>query len=266
MSRAGPLDKDLPVPLYHQLQEVVRAQIESGIRRPGEQLPTEDELARQFGVSKITVRQALQNLAHLKYITRRHGRGTFVGHKKFDHGPRELLSFTEEMRRHGLEADSRILSQGTERAGASVAEALGVPERSLVFVLKRLRIAGGEPVTLQTAYIPAELAPALELTPGASLYEVLQRDYNLYAARARETYQAVAADAASAELLGIAPGDPVLSAKRVTLLSNDKPFEFVQSVIRGERSSIVLELVKDGPKGGLSLIGASLAAPVSPTQ
>ena len=257
MSRAGPLDKDLPVPLYHQLQEVLRSQIESGICRPGEQLPTEEELAKQFGVSKITVRQALQNLAGLKYITRRHGRGTFVEERKFDQGPRELLSFTEEMRRHGLQAESRILAQGTEPADEAVADALVLPPGSLVYVLKRLRVAGGEPVTVQTAHIPARVAPGLELAPGASLYEVLQRQYHLYAARARETDQAAAADAASAELLGIAPGDPVLAAKRVTLLSNDKPFEFVQSVIRGDRSSIVLELVKHGPKGGLALTGVS---------
>lgn len=256
MSRPGPLDKDLPVPLYHQLQELLRAHIESGVCLPGEQLPTEEELAKQFGVSKITVRQALQNLADLKYITRRHGRGTFVERRKFDQGPRELLSFTEEMRRHGLEAGARILSQGTEPANAAVSDSLLLPARSLVFVLKRLRVAGGEPVTLQTAYIPAELAPGLELAAGASLYEVLQRQYNLYAARARETYQAAAADPESAELLAIAPGDPVLWAKRVTLLSNNKPFEFVQSVIRGDRSSIVLDLVKDGPKGGFAFIGA----------
>src|SRR5579863_5096919 len=102
MSIAGPLDRDLPVPLYHQLQAVLKAEIESGKWRPGDQLPTESQLTGLYQVSKITVRQALEELAELGYIRREHGRGTFVERRKFDEGPRELTSFTEEMRRHEL--------------------------------------------------------------------------------------------------------------------------------------------------------------------
>jgi GntR family transcriptional regulator len=246
MSRAGPLDKDLPVPLYHQLQEVLKAEIESGAWQPGEQLPNESKLAERFGVSKITVRQALQGLAELGYIHREHGRGTFVARRKFDEGPRELTSFSEEMRRHEVTAGSRILAQRTEEADGRVANALQLPAGSRVYILKRVRLAAGEPVTVQTAHIPAEFVPGLELTADASLYEVLQRQYHLYAARAKETYFASAADAPAAELLQIAPGAPVFAVERVTLLPNEKPFEFVQSVVRGDRYSIVLDLVKHG--------------------
>src|SRR5215467_2864404 len=107
----GALDRALPLPLYHQLQAVLKAEIESGKWRPDEQLPNEAKLAEIYGVSKITVRQALQELAELGYIRREHGRGTFIARRKFDEGPRELTSFTEEMRRHAVSPASRILSQ-----------------------------------------------------------------------------------------------------------------------------------------------------------
>ena len=245
---AGPLDKDLPLPLYHQLQAVLKAEIESGGWRAGEQLPNESKLAERFCVSKITVRQALHGLAELGYIHREHGRGTFVARRKFDEGPRELTSFTEEMRRHQMVAGARILAQRIEEADARVAHALQIPVGSPVYLLKRMRMAGGEPVTIQTAHIPASLVPGLELAPAASLYEILQKQYHLFAARAKETYFAAAADSASAELLGIPSGAPVFAVERVTLQPTGKPFEFVQSVVRGDRYSIVLDLVKHGPE------------------
>ena len=241
---AGPLDKDLPVPLYHQLQAVLKAEIESGKWRPGEQLPTESQLTELYAVSKITVRQALQELAELGYIRREHGRGTFVERRKFDEGPRELTSFTEEMRRHDLSASSRVLSQRCVEADARVADALQLPAKTQVFELKRLRLAAGEPLSIQTAHIPAAFVPGIEISESASLYEVLQSRYHLYPARARETYFAALVEAAPAELLAIAEGAPVFAVERVTLLPNEKPFEFVQSVVRGDRYSIVLDLVK----------------------
>ncbi len=242
----GPLDKNLPVPLYHQLEGILKAEIESGRWRPDEQIPTEAQLVESFGVSKITVRQALEHLAQQGYIRREHGRGTFVSQRKFDEGPRELTSFSEEMRGHKLRASSRILAHFVEGADPRVAAALGLPALAPVSVLRRLRLANGEPLTVQTAHIPQALAPGLALEENASLYEVLQRKYHLYAARARETYVVAKAERARAKLLGIPPGAPVFRAERVTFLPNGKPFEFVESIIRGDRYSIVFELVKHG--------------------
>src|SRR5919108_90280 len=105
------LNRDLPVPLYHQVKTRILREIEAGRWRPDEQLPTEDELADRFRVSKITVRQALRELAQLGYIRREQGRGTFVQRPPLVEGPRELTSFTEEMRRQGVLASSEILEQ-----------------------------------------------------------------------------------------------------------------------------------------------------------
>lgn len=248
------LDKDLPVPLYHQLLNVLKTEIESGRWRPEDRLPSEQELAKSFGISKITVRQALRELVDLGYVRREQGRGTFVSHKKFDEGPRELTSFTEEMRRHSLTATSRILGQVETEADARVAAALHLPAGSHVVVIRRLRLAGNEPMALQTAHIPANFVPGLQLTAEMSLYEVLQEKYRLYPARARETYVAALADAATAALLNIPAGAPIFSVERVTLMPNERPFEFVQSKVRADRYSIVLELVKNaGEQTALTL-------------
>lgn len=250
----GVLDKNLAIPLYHQLQNVLKAEIEAGRLVPEERLPSEQEIAERFQVSKITVRQALTELAQQGYIRREQGRGTFVTKRKFDEGPRELTSFTEEMRRHSLQATSRILAQFEAQAEVRVTEALRLPANSPVLTIRRLRLANGEPLSVQTAHIPATLVPGIRLDDGMSLYETLQRQYHLYPARARETYTAGLAEASTAELLDIPAGSPVFAVERVTYTPNEQPFEFVRSTVRGDRYAIVLELVKNaGEQQALTL-------------
>jgi GntR family transcriptional regulator len=169
-----------------------------------------------------------------------------VERRKFDEGPRELTSFSEEMLRYELAPTSRLLAQDVVEADAKVADALAIPLKAPVFTLRRVRLAGGEPTSVQTAHIPAALAPGIAIAENASLYEVLQNRYSLYAARARETYYAGTADQGVAELLEIAAGSPVFKVERVTVMPNERPFEFVQSVVRGDRYTIVLELEKRG--------------------
>src|ERR671911_178631 len=180
------------MPLYHQLKTSLLRDIDAGRWRPGEQLPTEDELMARFSVSKITVRQALRDMAQLGYIRREQGRGTFVQGPPLEEGPRELKSFTAEMRHHGLRATSQVLEQGTLPASADLARALKIAEGAPVFRLNRLRLADGEPMGVQTAFVPIRLAPDIaDLSfADASLYEVLASRYSLYPSTARETHQA----------------------------------------------------------------------------
>jgi GntR family transcriptional regulator len=240
----SPLDKELPVPLYHQLKCALITAIEAGEWQSGQQLPNEGKLAETFGVSKVTVRQALRDLSDVGYVRREQGRGTFVSRPKLGKGPRELTSFSEEMRRHHLTASSRILECFETSASDRVAEALQIPASEPVFTLKRLRMADAEPMALQTAHIPLRLAPDLTEADleNESLYEVLNSRYGLQASRARETYSAVSVDPAPSELLRVPAGSPVLAVERVTYLATGKPFEFVQSLIRSDRYSIILEL------------------------
>ena len=240
LSRGGPL------PLYHQLKTVIRREIEGGRWPPEAQLPTEDDLATRFGVSKITVRQALRELAGEGFIRREQGRGTFVERRRLQQGPRELTSFTDEMRSHGLVPASRVLEQGAIAAPPGVAGALGLTEDAPVFRLRRLRLANREPMGVQTAFIPLDLAPGIVKIrfAGASLYDVLQSHFGLHPATARETYCVTLLKRDVAALLRVPARSPAMTAERVTFLADGRPLEYVQSVMRGDRYTVAIDLTR----------------------
>src|SRR5215510_5622334 len=148
------LSKDLPVPLYYPLKTILLEQIRTGKMKPNDKLPAEDELAATYGVSKATVRQALNELAVAGVLRREQGRGTFVAEPKLAQGPRELTSFTEEMNKLGFRPTSKVLTHDVIEAEADVAEKLRIEKGGPVVRLKRLRIADGKPMGIQTAYIP----------------------------------------------------------------------------------------------------------------
>src|SRR5262245_6693928 len=219
------LSKDLPIPLYHQLKTLLLERIRTGEMKPNDRLPAEDELAAIHGVSKATVRQALNELAIAGVLRREQGRGTFVAEPKLAQGPREMTSFTDEMRSRGLYPTSKVLKQDVIKADADTAEKLRMAEGAQVMRLKRLRLADGEPMGIQTAYLPLALAPQLaeEDFTDQSLYEVLERKYGLWPARAQETYVAALLDRAEAKLLTVAPASPAILAERAHYLYYGQP-------------------------------------------
>jgi GntR family transcriptional regulator len=239
------LQKDLPVPLYYQLKNILLHGIESGEWKPDEQLPTESDIAARFGVSKITVRQALRELADMGRIRREQGRGTFVSPPKLQQGPPELTSFSEEMHRRGLGASSRVLEQEVIEATAVVASALQLKKGDSVFRLKRLRLARSAPMGIQTAHLPAAMVPRLvkQQLKNVSLYEILRTQYDLVPASAHETHSAVLVNKKEARLLQVPPRSPALAAERITFLADGRPLEFVTSIMRGDRYRIVLDLI-----------------------
>jgi GntR family transcriptional regulator len=238
------LDRGAPTPLYHQVKTLLLRDIESGRFRAGEQLPTEDALSTQFQVSKITIRQALRELSSLGYVRREQGRGTFVQRPPVEQGPRELTSFSDEMRRHGMVASSRILERGPIAASAELASELGLNPGDEVFRLRRLRLADGEPMGVQTTFLALPLVPGIDAEPfgATSLYEVLRTRYGLNPNRARETHRAVAIAPDVAALLRVPAGSPGMAAERVAYLADGRPLEYVESIMRGDRYKVVLEL------------------------
>lgn len=246
MTNPGQLDKGLPVPLYHQLKAILLEGLSQGRWKPNEQLPTEDALAAEFGVSKATVREALRDLALAGLVRREQGRGTFAAETKIQYGPRELRSFTEEMRDADLPVRSLVLEQKMVEAGPDVAARLRIPERTQVFVLRRLRLAGAEPMGLETAHIPADLVPGfLELKfDAASLYETLETRYGIAPDHASQKHFAVAVNREEAGLLHVPEGSPALGGERITFRRGGGPLELTYSLMRGDRYQIQLKLVR----------------------
>ncbi|MGA2327207.1 MAG: GntR family transcriptional regulator [Bryobacteraceae bacterium] len=240
------LDKRGPVPLYHQLKTILHDRIREGHWKPGEQLPTEDRLVAQFGVSKATVRQALRDLSEAGLVRREQGRGTFVSNSKIQFGPRQLSSFTEEMRDSGLHAESRVLEKQMVPASAEIAAKLQVAEGTGLFLLRRLRLAGGEPMGLQTVHIPSAFVPGIADVDfgAASLYETLEKRFGLAPDHASQRHFATAVDGNTAGLLKVSVGAPALGGERLTFLRGGQPLELTYSIMRGDRYQIQLSLVR----------------------
>jgi GntR family transcriptional regulator len=243
---AAALDRELPVPLYYQLKSLLLRRIERGELRPHARLETEDQLAAAYAVSKATVRQALGELVHAGYLRREQGRGTFVSEPRVDQGPTELTSFTVDMLRRGLVAQSRVLASGVVRADEGIAAKLRIAAGARVFRLERLRTGDDEPLAIQTAHIPLSLCPGLagESFESGSLYSTLERKYGLVPVSAHERHWAALVERGQARLLNVRVGSPGLCAERVAFLGDGRPLEYTCSVMRADRYQITLDLVR----------------------
>ena len=231
------LNKDASVPLYAQLHDLLRERVLSGELPANSQLPSERELCRTYGVSRITVRRAMAQLLSDGLICTQVGKGTYVAQARLQEELRPLSSFTEDMRRRGLVPTSHVLGQGVMRADALQAAILRVPEGTEVIALRRLRLANDVPIALQLSWLPHQLCPGLLRHDLAqrSLYDVLAREYHLRLTRAETDIEAALADAEEAKLLQLARPAAVLISRQTTYLESEAVIEFTRSVFRGDR-------------------------------
>ena len=224
------------MPMYYRIEQEILEQIQRGGLRPGAQLPTEAELARRYKVSRITAKRALDDLVGQGRAFRQQGRGTFVAHARI----REISgfrSFSDDIRARGLEPSSRVLAFKEIEPDDDVRAALHLPAGERAIRLKRVRLASGDPVAVETAYLPTRLCPGLleEDMANASLYQVLTRRFGYVPAWADAEIEARAATKEESLLLKMKPAKPVLAARRITFLANYDVIECVDSIYRGDR-------------------------------
>lgn len=241
------LNRHSLTPLYHQIEQSLRQQIESGELRPGHGL-SERELSEQFGVSRMTARQALRALREDGLLHSERGRGTFVTEQKLNVQTRRLLGFTEDMRRRGLKASSRIIRFSRSRPDESLMHQLHLDNGSEVWEISRLRLADRIPMAYETGFVPVRLCPRLkraEVERG-SLYRLLEQVYGVRLSRADEILTAECATREEAELLSIKPRAPVLVVQRTVYAADGTPIEVVRSVYRGDRYQAAIQLKRSG--------------------
>jgi GntR family transcriptional regulator len=238
------LGKNGPLPLYQQLKSVIEDRIASGEWLPDTQVPSERELCEQFQISRITVRQALSELVMEGRLIRTQGRGTFVASARIAQQLTHLTGFTQDMQARGKRADSKVLQIEAIPAPPKVMRALQLQPGDRVVLLKRLRLADGEPMAIETAYLPDFLCHGLldEKLDGRSLYKLLAKDYHIAPARAEQQMEAMACPAAEAKLLNTRRGAPVLHIHRTTFNRDGRPFEAVESFYRGDKYVFYAEL------------------------
>ncbi|HSR31667.1 MAG TPA: GntR family transcriptional regulator [Anaerolineae bacterium] len=239
------VDRDIRIPLYHQLKTWIIRQIESGELDPGSQIPPEMSLCSSLGLSRTTVREALNQLVADGWLYRVHGVGTFVKDSQVEPSmAQRLTSFSEDMQEQQIPYTSMLLSRELVPAPLYVAACLQVAPGTKIVRLERLGSTQGEPLVLADTYMPCELCPDImerDLTD-RSLYKLLEEAYGLVIAKARRTLQPTSATPYEAEKLHISPGDPIHLMKSISYLASDRPIEYSKLRFRGDRSRFVFTL------------------------
>jgi GntR family transcriptional regulator len=235
---------DSTVPYYQQLYDHLHKRIVEGRWRPGDMLPSETELIEQYQVSRVTVRQALALLVKDGLIYRRRGLGTFVSVPKIEQGLNRIISFSEDMRRRGFQAGTTVLSSGLLPAPQEIAERLEMVPGDEIAYLERLRLADGEPLSIEISHLVHELCPGIlqQDFARAPLREALARDYKLLLKHARQQIRAIAAPQDVADKLSIRTGDPLFYIERISYSQSKYPVEYLQLYHRGDRYTLYNEL------------------------
>lgn len=242
MARAFSLDRHSPVPLYYQLSQELERSIREGEILPGQHIDTEVELAEKLGLSRPTVRQAIQDLVNKGLLVRRRGVGTQVVHSQLRRSV-ELTSLYDDLSESSHRPSTTVLSLTTKPADAKLAESLRIAEGEKVLHLRRLRLMDAEPLAIMRNWIPAALfTTSKEELEQTGLYEAMRRQ-GLHVRVANQRIGAAVASAADARLLGIKSGAPLLVMERVAFDDGGRVVETSAHKYRADSYSFETTLV-----------------------
>lgn len=230
------LDTGSSLPKYYQLKQIIRDLIEEEELREGDPIPPERKFCEQYGVSRMTTRQAIVELVNQGILYREQGKGTFVAGKKVKQEAERLTSFTEDMARRGMEAMSRTLEVGLAEAGPMAARLLNIDDGEKLLRVQYVRHADGVPMALETSYLLREVAEDLPglASSNCSVYDELRRS-GINIDRAEQSYKAKIINEVEAKHLGVEIGSPALLLERVSYDDTDRAFEYAKSTYRGDR-------------------------------
>lgn len=226
-----------PTPLYVQLVEQFRHMIESGELKPGDQFPTELELVEKYGVARITVRRAINELVQDGLLVRRQGKGTFVARPKIERELINVSSFSNRMLAQGLHPSSKVMGVERISATAKLARILGAPEGAPLVVIRRIRYANEEPTALETSYLVEERCPGIahrDLSQ-QSLYKILEEEYCLTPDHSRRTLEVTSATSTEARLLQLHVGAPLFLIKATVYTADETVMEYAKLLFRADR-------------------------------
>jgi GntR family transcriptional regulator len=227
----------MPLPLYVQIRETIAERIQAGEWAPGGRIPPERDLCREFGTSRMTLRQAVGDLVANGILTRFQGKGTFVAERKVAQPINPLQSFTVSMDSQGIVPGARLIDLTRIPATRDLAAMLQLRVGERVFRIVRLRTGSGQPLAVEYAHFPAQRFPGLDLfdLEKQSIYRILAEHYGRAPVRAEQTLEPAVARPFEAELLGVAVGAPLMLWERTAYAADDTPIEFARDLYRGDR-------------------------------
>jgi len=241
------LDKHSPIPLYYQLKNVIEEKIISGDFKASEMIPSENQLCEQYGISRTTVRQAINELVSTGKLIRTQGRGTFVSSPRIEKPSYRLSGFTQDMRDLGHIPRSEVLQFAPFIPPFHIRESLRLDENEAAIILKRLRFAGNDVVGLDISYFSFKRFMKLldEDLENNSLYQILKDKFIVFPTRSNYYVESHRCPREIADLLEISPADPVLFLREVVFDQNDEPFEVGEEYYRADRYMFRVEIRKN---------------------
>lgn len=233
------------VPIYQIIENNLKKQIKNGELAQGDMIPSENELKRQYDTSRMTVRQALNNLVNEGYIYRHKGKGTFVGSSKIEKKIQGLLSFTEQMKSMNREVSTKIVGIKTIPANAEVAAKLFIDQGEEVYAIERVRYGDGIPVLFEQLHTPKRLIKSFDESKlEGSFYDYIEKELNLKIQYCIQTIEAKLPSQRVASKLGITKQAPVLYITLNTFLDSGRPFEYVKAYYRADQYRLIQHAIR----------------------
>lgn len=234
------LDKNSSTPLYIQLDDILRLHILNGDWKPQQLIPSENQLSKLYGISRMTVRSVITSLVNEGLLYRVQGKGTFVSTPKISAKSPAYVGIREQLEKQGYLIETKIVEWNIMQAGKRIANILDATDPVEVYHIRRLRYANGEPVSIHESYIPRHLCESLceDDIEQEQLCHVLSKRYNLAAKEVNETLESVSASASEAKLLNIPEGYPLLLLKETNRTAAKQAFEYTKIVFRGDKIKI----------------------------
>ncbi len=229
------IDKSSKIPLYAQLMDILINQIENYMEE-NDQLDSEREICDKYGVSRTTVRQALDELEKQKNIYKVHGKGNFISSRRVEQELIKVYSFTDEMRKLGKKPISKLLNFEIAEPDSKILRKLKLKENELVYKITRIRIADDIPMIYEVTYLPYDkfngmTKKDLEENP---LYEIFKNDFKVHITSAEEVLESVSINKLESIYLDVSQGEPGLKIERTTY-ENKQVIEYTVSIARGDK-------------------------------
>lgn len=235
------IDKNSSVPIYAQLEEIIIKKVKERVYLPGEALPTERELTELFGVSRMTIRQAISNLVHQGVLYKISGKGTFVS-KEVIEKKLEIESFSDDMRKRGLEPSSKVLYFEKIIPDNEIKLKLKLSDDEEIYFINRLRLANNEPMAIEYCFLPEKYYPNIlkyNLVQ-CSLYELMKEEYHVSFNYMKQNIKAINMNKREAEmLLGKTKGFGLASLK-IIYNEDENPIEYTKTIYNPDRYSFDL--------------------------
>lgn len=231
------INRNSKLPLYYQLKEILKEEIDIGKYKPGDRVPSENEFASMLNISRNTSKQAIADLVSEGVLYRIQGKGTFVSEKKMFSGIMETFSFSEEIKNGHMQLTTKVIFAEEIVESKETIQYLKLKESTELFRIQRLRLLNDIPVALQTSYIPKFFCPDLlkyDLS-AKSLYDILKDNYSISFSSFTESLSCVKADQYESGYLKVKKDAPLFFLTRKTFTKNDEIIEVVRSFMPGDR-------------------------------